>query len=255
MTRIAFIGVGNMGLPMVRNLLAAGHEVRAYDVSTDALAEAVQAGAGEATSLADAVTGVETVITMVPEGRHVRAVYLGDGGNDGILGHAPREALLADCSTIDIATAREVAATAAESGYEMIDAPVSGGVTGAAAGTLTFMVGGTAAGFERARPVLSAMGRNVVHLGGPGHGQATKICNNMMAGIAITAASPGSAGIYLPAADNKTDIYLPVADNKIDIARLNSRGPSARCGQDARAPRNGTTCLVGLRRSLASLCL
>ena len=116
-------------------------------------------------------------------------LYLGDGGNDGILGHAPREALLADCSTIDIATAREVAATAAESGYEMIDAPVSGGVTGAVAGTLTFMVGGTAAGFERARPVLSAMGRNVVHLGGPGHGQATKICNNMMAGIAITAAS------------------------------------------------------------------
>ena len=189
MTRITFIGVGNMGLPMVRNLLAAGHEVRAYDVSTDALAEAVQAGAGEATSLADAVTGAETVITMVPEGRHVRAVYLGDGGNDGILGHAPREALLADCSTIDIATAREVAATAAESGYEMIDAPVSGGVTGAVAGTLTFMVGGTAAGFERARPILSAMGRNVVHLGGPGHGQATKICNNMMAGIAITAAS------------------------------------------------------------------
>ena len=189
MTRIAFIGVGNMGLPMVRNLLAAGHEVRAYDVSTDALAEAVQAGAGEATSLADAVTGAETVITMVPEGRHVRAVYLGDGGNDGILGHAPREALLADCSTIDIATAREVAATAAGSGYEMIDAPVSGGVTGAVAGTLTFMVGGTAAGFERARPILSAMGRNVVHLGGPGHGQATKICNNMMAGIAITAAS------------------------------------------------------------------
>ena len=189
MTRIAFIGVGNMGLPMVRNLLAAGHEVRAYDVSTDALAEAVQAGAGEATSLADAVTGADVVITMVPEGRHVRAVYLGDGGNDGILGHAPREALLADCSTIDIATAREVAATAAESGYEMIDAPVSGGVTGAVAGTLTFMVGGTAAGFERARPILSAMGRNVVHLGGPGHGQATKICNNMMAGIAITAAS------------------------------------------------------------------
>ena len=189
MTRIAFIGVGNMGLPMVRNLLAAGHEVRAYDVTPEALAEAVQAGAGEATSLADAVTGAEVVITMVPEGKHVRAVYLGDGGNDGILGHAPREALLADCSTIDIATAREVAATAAESGYEMIDAPVSGGVGGAVAGTLTFMVGGSAAGFERARPILSAMGRNVVHLGGPGHGQATKICNNMMAGIAITAAS------------------------------------------------------------------
>ena len=189
MTRIAFIGVGNMGLPMVRNLLAAGHEVRAYDVSTDALAEAVRAGASEAVSLADAVTAAQMVVTMVPEGRHVRAVYLGDGGNDGIIGHAPREALLADCSTIDIATAREVAAAASESGYEMIDAPVSGGVTGAEAGTLTFMVGGTADGYERTKPILAAMGRNVAHVGGPGHGQATKICNNMMAGIAIIAAS------------------------------------------------------------------
>ena len=189
MARIAFIGVGNMGLPMVRNLLAAGHEVRAYDVSPDALAEAGQAGASEAVGLADAVTDAEVVVTMVPEGRHVRAVYLGDGGNDGILGHAPREALLADCSTIDIATAREVAAAASESGYEMVDAPVSGGVTGAAAGTLTFMVGGTAAGYERARSILAAMGRNVAHVGGPGHGQATKICNNMMAGIAVIAAS------------------------------------------------------------------
>ena len=189
MARIAFIGVGNMGLPMLRNLLAAGHEVRAYDVSPDALAEAVEAGASEAVSLADSVTAAEMVVTMVPEGRHVRAVYLGDGGNDGIVGHAPRDALLADCSTIDIATAREVATAASESGYEMIDAPVSGGVTGAEAGTLTFMVGGTAAGYERARPILAAMGRNVAHVGGPGHGQATKICNNMMAGIAIIAAS------------------------------------------------------------------
>ena len=189
MTRIAFIGAGNMGLPMLRNLIGAGHEVRAYDVSPDALAEAGQAGASEAVSLADAVTDAEVVVTMVPEGRHVRAVYLGDGGNDGILGHAPREALLADCSTIDIATAREVAAAASESGYEMVDAPVSGGVTGAAAGTLTFMVGGTAAGYERARSILAAMGRNVAHVGGPGHGQATKICNNMMAGIAVIAAS------------------------------------------------------------------
>ena len=106
MIRIAFIGAGNMGLPMLRNLLAAGHEVRAYDVSPDALAEAVRAGAGEAVSLADAVTAAEVVITMLPEGRHVRAVYLDDGGNDGIVGHAPREALLADCSTIDVASAR-----------------------------------------------------------------------------------------------------------------------------------------------------
>ena len=191
MTRIAFIGVGNMGLPMLRNLLAAGHEVRAYDVSSEALAQAVQAGAGEAASLADAVAAAEMVITMLPEGRHVRAVYLGDarGGNDGIIGHAPREALLADCSTIDVASARAVAAAASEAGYEMIDAPVSGGVTGASAGTLTFMVGGSAAGFARARPILAAMGRNVAHVGEPGHGQAAKICNNMMAGIAIIGAS------------------------------------------------------------------
>ena len=189
MAQIAFIGVGNMGLPMVRNLLAAGHEVRAYDISPDTLAEAVKAGATEAVSLADSVAAAEMVVTMVPEGKHVQAVYLGDGGNDGIIGHAPREALLADCSTIDIATAREVAATASESGYEMIDAPVSGGVTGAAAGTLTFMVGGSETGYRRAKPILDAMGRNVAHVGGPGHGQATKICNNMMAGIAIIAAS------------------------------------------------------------------
>ena len=189
MTRVAFIGVGNMGLPMVRNLLAAGHRVRAYDLSPEALAEAVQAGASEAASLADAVTAAEMVITMLPEGRHVRTVYLGDGGNDGIIGHAPRDALLADCSTIDIASAREVASAAAEGGYEMIDAPVSGGVTGATAGTLTFMVGGSGDGFARAEPVLAAMGRNIAHVGGPGHGQAAKICNNMMAGIAIVGAS------------------------------------------------------------------
>ena len=191
MTRIAFIGVGNMGLPMLRNLLAAGHEVRAYDVSSEALAQAVQAGAGEAASLADAVAAAEMVITMLPEGRHVRAVYLGDarGGNDGIIGHAPREALLADCSTIDVASARAVAAAASGAGYEMIDAPVSGGVAGAEAATLTFMVGGSTAGFERAEPVLAAMGRNVAHVGGSGHGQAAKICNNMMAGIAIIGAS------------------------------------------------------------------
>ena len=189
MTRVAFIGIGNMGLPMVRNLLADGHRVRAYDVSPEALAEAVAAGASEAVGLADAVTGAEVVVTMVPEGRHVCAVYLGGGGNDGIIGHAPREALLADCSTIDVASAREVAAAAREAGYEMIDAPVSGGVTGAAAGTLTFMVGGSAEGFARAEPVLASMGRNIVHVGGPGHGQAAKICNNMMAGIAIVGAS------------------------------------------------------------------
>ena len=189
MTRIAFIGAGNMGLPMLRNLLAAGHEVRAYDLSSSALTAAAQAGASAAASLADAVTGAQMVITMLPEGRHVRAAYLGDGGNDAIIGHAPETALLADCSTIDIVSAREVAAAAAAAGYEMIDAPVSGGVTGAEAGALTFMVGASTAGFERAEPILAAMGRNIVHVGGAGHGQAAKICNNMMAGIAMIGAA------------------------------------------------------------------
>ena len=246
MTRIAFIGAGNMGLPMVRNLLAAGHEVRAYDVSPDALAEAVQAGASEAASLADAVTGAEAVITMLPEGRHVRAVYLGDGGNDGILGHAPREALLADCSTIDIATAREVAATASESGYEMIDAPVSGGVTGAEAGTLTFMVGGTAAGYERAKPILAAMGRNVAHIGGPGHGQATKICNNMMAGIAIIAASEVFCLGEALGLDSKKlyDVLSTSTGPDVDDGSHASGAP----GSSNRRPRTGTMRPASRRR-------
>ena len=178
-----------MGLPMVRNLLGAGHEVRAFDVSPDALAEAVEAGAGEASESCRRGDRGRGGRHDAAGGRHVRGVYLGDGGNDGIIGHAPREALLADCSTIDIATAREVAGKASESGYEMIDAPVSGGVAGAAAGTLTFMVGASAAGFERAEPILAAMGRNVVHVGGSGCGQGTKICNNMMVGIAMIGAS------------------------------------------------------------------
>ena len=186
MTRVAFIGVGNMGYPMARNLVAAGHEVRAFDLSSQALERAVEAGASAAPSIADALSGAETVLTMLPEGRHVRAAYVGAGeGGDGIIGLAPTEALLIDCSTIDVTTAREVAARAAEAGYEMLDAPVSGGVMGAEAGTLTFMVGGSTAAFERARSLLAAMGANLVHTGESGHGQAAKICNNMMAGIAM----------------------------------------------------------------------
>jgi 3-hydroxyisobutyrate dehydrogenase len=186
MARVAFIGIGNMGYPMARNLVAAGHEVRAFDLSARAMENAEKAGASAASSIADALTGAEVVMTMLPEGRHVRAVYTGgERDGDGIIGLAPGDALLVDCSTIDVASAREVAGKAAAAGYEMLDAPVSGGVMGAEAGTLTFMVGGTESGFERARPILGAMGSNLVHAGDAGNGQAAKICNNMMAGIAM----------------------------------------------------------------------
>lgn len=182
MARVAFIGLGNMGLPMARNLMAAGHEIRAFDLSAQALERAVEAGASAASSIAETLTGSDAVITMLPEGRHVRAAYT---GGDGIIGHAPGDALLVDCSTIDVATARDVESKAAEAGYQMIDAPVSGGVMGAEAATLTFMVGGAEPALERARPLLDAMGATVVHTGGAGNGQAAKICNNMMAGIAM----------------------------------------------------------------------
>ena len=180
MARIGFIGLGNMGLPMAQNLLAAGHAVIGYDVGAEARAAADGAGIKVADSLAAAVGGVDLVITMLPAGPQVRAVYTGD---EGVLRLAASDALLADCSTIDVETARDVAARAEANGHAMVDAPVSGGVGGAAAGTLTFMVGGSHAAFARAKPFLSAMGQTIVHAGGPGTGQAAKICNNMMLGI------------------------------------------------------------------------
>ena len=182
MAAIAFIGLGNMGLPMVRNLLQAGHEVVGYDLVTTALDAARRAGARPAGSLPEAVAGAECVITMLPEGRHVREVWLGAAG---VLAHAAPEALLIDCSTIDVETAREVNRAAGERGLEVLDAPVSGGVAGAENATLTFMVGGSEAGVARARPVLAQIGKAVVHAGPSGNGQAAKICNNMMLGISM----------------------------------------------------------------------
>jgi 3-hydroxyisobutyrate dehydrogenase len=179
---VGFIGLGNMGLPMARNLLQAGHRLRAFDLVATQVDAAAAAGAGAATSVADAMAGAEVAITMLPEGRHVRAAYL---GADGVLAHAASGALLIDCSTVDVDTARAVSQAAAERGLEMLDAPVSGGVAGAEAASLTFMVGGSAAGVERARPVLARMGRAVVHTGPSGNGQAAKICNNMMLGISM----------------------------------------------------------------------
>ncbi|WP_025769764.1 3-hydroxyisobutyrate dehydrogenase [Thioalkalivibrio sp. HK1] len=184
---IGFIGVGNMGLPMIRNLIKAGHGIKAFDISAEALEAAKEAGATIASAIADAATDTNAVITMLPQGQHVREAYLGTGeGNPGILSAASSTAILIDCSTVDIESAKAVAERAEREKRSMVDAPVSGGISGAAAGTLTFMVGGTKENFERARPILEAMGRNIVHIGGSGLGQAMKICNNMMAGIALT---------------------------------------------------------------------
>ena len=183
--RVAFLGLGNMGRPMARNLQKAGHDVRGWDVSAAAMQAFADAGGVAAESAAAAWAGAEAVLTMLPAGAHVRAAYQ---GADGIIAAVAQAGpLLIDCSTIDVGTAREVAAAAAGAGLAMLDAPVSGGVGGAAAGTLTFMVGGPATAFARAEPLLRVMGRNVVHAGDAGAGQAAKICNNMMLGIGMIA--------------------------------------------------------------------
>jgi 3-hydroxyisobutyrate dehydrogenase len=186
--KIAFIGLGHMGHPMARNLLKHGHALRVYDVVPELVRKLADAGVEAATSAGDAVKGVEAVITMLPSSPHVRSVYLNELG---ILASVARGTPLIDCSTIDPITAREVAMDARAKGCAMLDAPVSGGVGGAEAGTLTFMVGGEAADFERARPLLQAMGKNIVHCGGPGNGQVAKICNNMMLAIEMIATSEG----------------------------------------------------------------
>jgi 3-hydroxyisobutyrate dehydrogenase len=180
MARIGFLGLGNMGGPMAANLLKAGHAVRGFDPVAAARERLAAAGGAPAGSIAEAVREAEVVISMLPEGRHVRAAYLEPGG---VLEAAPAGALLIDCSTIDVATARAVAEAASARGFAMLDAPVSGGVAGATAGTLTFMVGGDPAAFERGRPIFEAMGKAVIHAGPSGNGQAAKICNNMMLGI------------------------------------------------------------------------
>jgi 3-hydroxyisobutyrate dehydrogenase len=182
MARVAFIGLGNMGGGMAANLVKAGHEVRAFDLNEAALAKAEENGCLRSPSAREAVADTEAVVTMLPAGKHVREVY-----ESSVIGAAPAPAILIDCSTIDVATAREESERAAAAGYAMVDAPVSGGIAAADAGTLTFMVGGTADAFERARPILEKMGKAVIHAGGPGSGQAAKICNNMLLGASMIA--------------------------------------------------------------------
>ena len=186
---IAFIGLGNMGAPMAANLVKAGHRVVGYDVNAAAVQALASAGVQATGSAAEAVRGADIVITMLPAGEHVREVWLHQGGLiDAVKGATP---LLIDCSTIDVESARVVTEAARVAGFEMLDAPVSGGVGGATAATLTFMVGGSDTAFARGLPVLQAMGKNIVHAGGPGAGQAAKICNNMMLSINMVGVSEG----------------------------------------------------------------
>ena len=180
--KIAFIGLGNMGGGMAANLVKAGHAVNAFDLLADALARAQENGCATFTSVCAAVEGIDAVVSMLPNGKIVASVFDAD-----VLGHAPKGAILLDCSTIDVDTARKVTADAVVAGYDMVDAPVSGGIAAANNGTLTFMVGGTDTAFARAEPILSAMGKAVIHAGGSGAGQAAKICNNMLLGASMIA--------------------------------------------------------------------
>ena len=180
MSVIAFIGLGNMGIGMASNLAKAGHEVRALDLSAAAVANAVEAGCIGAKNAKDAVESADVVVTMLPAGAHVKLVY---DGEDGVFEHAKSGALMIDSSTIDVSDAREVIARAKAKGFEMIDAPVSGGVGGAAAGSLTFMCGGSKTAFERAKPLMDIMGSNVFHAGDAGNGQVAKVANNMLLAI------------------------------------------------------------------------
>lgn len=183
---VAFIGLGNMGGPMASNVLKAGFKVQAFDLSETALAQLAAEGAKACTSAAEAATGADYVISMLPAGKHVAMVYTGETGIASVLG---KDTLVIDCSTIDAATARKVGAELAEQGIAFIDAPVSGGVGGAKAGTLTFIVGGSEQNFNRAEPVLSVMGKNLFHAGDVGAGQVAKICNNMLLSILMVGTS------------------------------------------------------------------
>jgi 3-hydroxyisobutyrate dehydrogenase len=186
MTKIAFIGLGNMGLPMAANLVRAGHDVSGFDFSAAALQRAREAGIVAAESGASAAKGAEVVITMLPMGQHLIEAYTGE---NGLLAAASPKTLFIDCSTVDIASAHIAHDAAARAGMFPVDAPVSGGVGGATAGTLTFMVGAEGAAFQAAEPILAAMGKKIVHCGAAGAGQAAKICNNMILGISMIAVS------------------------------------------------------------------
>ncbi len=180
MTRIAFIGLGHMGLPMARNLLKAGYTVQAFDLVQSAIDQLADEGAQPAASALDATHNAEAVISMLPASRHVEDLYLGESG---LLAQLPAGTLILECSTIAPESARRVHQAAAQRGIDLLDAPVSGGTAGAAAGTLTFMIGGQAEALDKARPILTAMGKNLFHAGGDGAGQIAKVCNNLVLAV------------------------------------------------------------------------
>jgi 3-hydroxyisobutyrate dehydrogenase len=180
MAKIAFIGLGHMGGGMAPNLAKAGHEVRAFDLSSEALDAAASAGCGRAGSAEEACKEADVVITMLPAAHHVLDVY-----RNHVFGNAPASALLIDCSTIDVGSARTIEEEAHAKRYEMVDAPVSGGIAAAAAGSLAFMVGGSDEAFAKAKPIIEPMAKAVIHAGGPGAGQAAKICNNLILGATM----------------------------------------------------------------------
>ncbi len=183
---IAFIGLGNMGAPMAANLLGAGHDVCVFDLVESAMADLEGQGARRAESADAACRDAEVVISMLPTGAHVLGLYLGDGASPGLLDALGHQPLVIDASTISPDDTRRVGEAAAERGLSYLDAPVSGGIGGAKAGTLTFIVGGNEAGFAQAKPVLEAMGKNIFHAGDVGAGQVAKICNNMLLGILMS---------------------------------------------------------------------
>lgn len=183
---IAFIGLGNMGLPMAQNLVKGGFSVAGFDLSVTQMDALAAVGGRRSVSAADAITGADVVITMLPASKHVESLYL---SVDGVLATARQGSLLIDCSTIAPESARKVAKAATDKGFSMIDAPVSGGTGGAQAGTLTFMVGGSASDLERANPILEKMGIKIFHAGGAGAGQTVKVCNNMLVGILMIGTS------------------------------------------------------------------
>ncbi len=202
MSKIAFIGLGNMGGPMAANLLKAGHEVTVFDLMPEAVKQLTDAGASSADTAAAAAGDADVVVTMLPAGKHVEMVYMGE---NGLLDAVKPDALLLDSSTIDAATARKVAVAANEKNIAVMDTPVSGGVAAAAAGTLAFMCGGSEQSFAKAKPILEGMGKNIFHAGDHGAGQVAKVCNNMLLSVLMVGTS---------------EALRLGADNGLDAAKL-----------------------------------
>ncbi|OHU87010.1 MULTISPECIES: 3-hydroxyisobutyrate dehydrogenase [Pseudoalteromonas] len=186
MAKIGFIGLGNMGGPMASNLVRAGHSVTVFDLSESAVAELSSQGAQGASSVEQVCEDADFVVSMLPAGKHVRMIYCGE---NGLINHLDKSTLVIDCSTIDAESAQFVGNELAKAGVSFVDAPVSGGVAGAAAGTLTFIVGGSEADFNRANSILTDMGKNIFHAGNIGAGQVAKICNNMLLSILMAGTS------------------------------------------------------------------